>query len=161
LKPVLRRVWTKRGRRPTALSHPRYEWLYLYGFVRPLSGLVEWFVASTVDVELFSEILANFARAVGAGAQKRILLVLDGAGWHVSARLRVPDGLRLVFLPPYSPELQPAEHLWPLAREGIANQHVGTLAELEAKLTARCRTLRNDPTAIKANTLFHWWPKTA
>jgi transposase len=158
---VLRRVWTKRGRRPAATSHPRYEWLYLYGFVRPLAGLVEWFVGSTVDADLFSEILAGFARAVGAGPRKLVLLVLDGAGWHVSARLRVPDGLRLIFLPPYSPELQPAERLWPLAREGVANRHFGTLAELEAKLTARCRTLRDDPTTIKANTLFHWWPKTA
>jgi transposase len=161
LKPVLRRVWTKRGQRPMAISHPRYEWLYLYGFVRPLAGVVEWFIGSTVDTGLFSEILANFARAVGVGPTKRVLLVLDKAGWHVSAKLRVPEGLRLVFLPPYSPELQPAEHLWPLAREGIANQHFGTLADLEAKLTARCETLRNDPTTIKANTLFHWWPKTA
>ena len=161
LKPVLRRGWTKRGQRPLAIGHPRYEWLYLYGFVRPLVGLVEWFVGSTVDIDLFAEILASFARAVEAGPQKLVLLVLDGAGWHVSARLRVPDGLRLVFLPPYSPELQPAEHLWPLAREGIANQHFSTLDELEAKLTARCRALRDDPTTIKANTLFHWWPKTA
>ena len=91
LKPVLRRVWAKTGQRPAAIGHPRYEWLYLYGFVRPLSGLVEWFVGSTVDVDLFSEILARFARAVGAGPHKLVLLVLDGAGWHVSARLRVPE----------------------------------------------------------------------
>ena len=154
-------MWTKRGQRPLAIRHPRDKGLYLYGFVRPLVGIVEWFIGSTVDTDLFSQILANFARAVGAGPTKLVLLVLDKAGWHVSAKLRVPDGLRLVFLPPYSPELQPAEHLWPLAREGIANQHFDTLADLEAKLTARCHTLRNDPTTIKMNTLFHWWPKTA
>jgi putative transposase len=38
------------------------------------------------------------------------VLVLDWAGWHASARLRVPEHVHLLFLPPYSPELQPAEH---------------------------------------------------
>ena len=120
---MLRRVWTKRGRRPTALSHPRYEWLYLYGFVHPASGAVHWFSGSTVDTDRFAESLAGFARAAGAGSKKLILLVLDGAGWHGSPDLAVPEGIRLVFLPSYSPELQPAEHLWPLTNEAIANQH--------------------------------------
>jgi hypothetical protein len=55
LKPVLRRVWTKRGQRPLAIRHPRDKGLYLYGFVRPLVGIVEWFIGSTVDPDLVSE----------------------------------------------------------------------------------------------------------
>ena len=46
-----------------------------------------------------------------------ILLVLDNAGWHGPANLKVPDGIRLIHLPPYSPELQPAETLWSVVDE--------------------------------------------
>ncbi len=72
----------------------------------------------------------------------------------------MPNGIRLVYLPPYTPELQPAEHLWPLVDEPVANRHFATLADLDAVLAGRCRTLRNDRNLIAANTRFHWWPKT-
>jgi hypothetical protein len=52
LKPVLRRQWAPKGQRPVAVGHPRYEWLYLYGFVHPGTGEVVWFVCSTVDAAL-------------------------------------------------------------------------------------------------------------
>jgi hypothetical protein len=147
------------------VAHPRDKWLSLYAFVHPTSGAVEWFTGSTVDAALFSAVLARFAAAaaaaVGAGPRKLILLVLDGAGWHVSADLVVPEGIRLIFLPPYSPELQPAEHLWPLTKEAIANRLFTTIHQLDQALAARCRTLTAQPDLLKANTLFHWWPKAA
>src|SRR5881392_3495410 len=55
-RPVLRRQWAPKGRRPIAVGHPRYEWLYLYGFVHPDTGEVVWFVCSTVDAELLSAV---------------------------------------------------------------------------------------------------------
>jgi hypothetical protein len=67
--------------------------------------------AETIDSELFSLALEEFAREVGAGPRKTILVVLDGAGWHTATDLRVPDGIVLVPQPPYTPEMQPAEHL--------------------------------------------------
>jgi hypothetical protein len=54
--------------------------------------------------------------------------VLDNAGWHGPEGLAVPEGISLVFLPPYSPELQPAERLWPLVDEPIVNRHFASLA---------------------------------
>ena len=95
LKPVLRRQWAPRGQRPVAVGHPRYEWLYLYGFVHPATGEVVWFVCSTVDAELLGAVLAAFAAAVGAREGKLIVLVLDNAGWHVSGDLVVPKGIEL------------------------------------------------------------------
>ena len=67
--------------------------------------------------------LAAFARAVGAGPKKLIVSVLDQAGWHASAKLRVSEHVHRLFLPPYSPELQPAEHLWPLTNAALGNGH--------------------------------------
>src|SRR3954453_17297411 len=158
LRPVLRRQWAPKGQRPIAVGHPRYEWLYLYGFVHPGTGEVVWFICTTVDAELLSAVLAAFAATVGAGEGKLVILVLDNAGWHVSGDLVVPPGIELAFLPSYTPELQPAEHLWPLADEAVANKHFATLKDLDAALSERCRTLADMPEVIKAATRFAWWP---
>ena len=84
--------------------------------------------------------------------------MLDNAGWHGPKGLAVPDGVTLVFLPPHSPELQPAERLWPLVDEPVANRHFATLDDLDAVVAERCRRL--DPTMIKPHTHFHWWPNS-
>ena len=102
--------------------------------------------------------LASFAAEVGAGPDKHVILVLDGAGWHVAKDLVVPEGVELMFLPPYSPQIQPAERLWPLTNEPIVNEYFETLEELDEVLAERCRILADDPDQIKAHTLFEWWP---
>src|SRR3954470_10219014 len=158
LKPVIRRVWARRGQRPLALGHHRFQWLYVFGFVRPATGEVVWFLADAVNTAMFSEILAAFAREVGAGPDNLVVLVLDGAGWHVATDLVVPEGIHLEFLPPYSPELQPAEHLWPLINEPLANRHFTTLADLDQALGERCCDLADDDDRIRSSTQFHWWP---
>jgi transposase len=90
---------------------------------------------------------------------KHIILVLDGAGWHVAKDLEVPEGVELMFLPPYSPQIQPAERLWPLTNEPIVNEYFETLEELDEVLAERCRILADDQDQIRAHTLFEWWPQ--
>jgi transposase len=157
LKPILRRVWAPKGQRPIALGHHRYKWLYVTAFVQPISGEVFWYVSNGISKPFFAALLALFAREAGAGRDRIIVLELDNAGWHTEPNLVVPDGIRLVYLPPYSPELQPAEHLWPVLDEPLANQYFETLADLEHVVTERCRVLNGDQ--LKPGTNFHWWPK--
>jgi hypothetical protein len=137
----------------------RYQWLYLYGFVQPQSGRTFWLVLPQVNTLVFNIALQEFARDVGAGADKQIMLVMDGAGWHTSEEVVVPAGIHLIQLPAYSPELQPAEKLWPLSNEGIANQHFADLDGLEEAQVERCRVLLEQPELISSYTLFNWWPK--
>ncbi|MEO0852810.1 MAG: IS630 family transposase [Cyanobacteria bacterium J06648_11] len=158
LQPIVRKVWAPIAERPIAPVNPRYQWTYLYGFVHPQTGVTEWLILPRVNVEWFNRALKEFASAVGAGADKRILLVLDGAGWHRSHHLEVPEGIHLEFLPPYSPQLQPAERLWSLADEAIANQCFDSLDELEDMLAARCCQLLECQQQIQALTYYHWWP---
>lgn len=127
--------------------------------MRPASGEVVWFIANAIDAAMFSALLEAFAREIGAGPDKYVILVLDGAGSHVAKDLEIPDGLELMFLPAYSPELQPAEHLWPLTDEALANVHFETLEDLQEILSERCCILADDPDQISANTLFEWWPR--
>lgn len=108
---------------------------------------------------LFSRILAAFARE--AGADKRVLLVLDGVGWHGAGEVEILPSVTLEFLPRYSPELQPAERVWPLINEAVANTHFDNLAAVDQALAARYCALANDPERLKAITWFHWWPQFA
>jgi transposase len=96
--------------------------LSVTAFVQPISGEVFWYVSNGVSKPFFAARLALFAREAGAGRERILVLGLDSAGWHTAPNLVVPDGIRLADLPPYSPELQPAEHLWPIlsiAREDV------------------------------------------
>ena len=92
---------------------------------------------------------------------RRIVLQLDKAGWHTPENLPVPDGIRLVYQPARTPELQPAEHLWPLVDEPLANKYFDTIDDLDAVVALRCRDLNFDRTLIAQHTGFHWWPKSA
>lgn len=161
LKPVVRRVWAPVGERPTARAKRGYEWTYLYGFVRPESGEVFWLILPTVNAELFSMALREFAKEVGAGKGKRVLLVLDRAGWHTGKEVEVPEGVHLEFLPSASPELQPAERLWPLTNEALANRPFEGIEELEETLVERCVELLDQAGTIRGLTSYHWWPQAA
>jgi transposase len=158
LKPILRKVWTLPGQRPFAPVEHRYEWRYLVGFVHLASGRTVWHLATTVNIELFSVELEAFAQQVGAGPTKQIVLLLDGAGWHDSPKVRVPEHVHLLFLPPHSPELQPAEHLWLLTNTVLANRHFASIEELEDAQAERCIALQDRPDLIRSATRFHWWP---
>ncbi len=139
-----------------------------------MSGETVWYLSNGIDKPFFAELLKAFARETGAGRERIIVIVLDQAGWHGPENLPVPDGIRLVFQPSYSPQLQPAEHLWPLVDEPLVNRHFATIDDLDAAVAKRCCTLQRDDAAvakrcctlqrdqntIAGSTKFHWWPKS-
>jgi len=117
------------------------------------------FIWSSVSTDIMNATLAAFAAEVGAGPNHRVVLVIDGAGWHTSSKVVVPEGVHLVFLPPYSPELQPAERLFPLINEALANRTFESIDHLTKVLERRLDALDRDPLLISDHTRFHWWPK--
>ena len=139
--------------------------LHLYAFARPKTGGAHWLILPTVNAEVFSLALENFAKEIGAGTRKRILLlVLDRAGWHTAKKkLRVPEEIHLLeFLPSRSPELQPSERPWPfLSDEAVANRHFEEIEELEEAMAARCVALGDRPEVIRSYIHYHWWPNAA
>ena len=159
LKPILKRVYVPEGETPIANVNWRYQWLWLYAFVHPKTGETYWWILPYVNTQLFNKVLADFAHQFKLGANKHILLAVDGAGWHTSSDIKLPLGLHLTFLPPYSPELQPAERLWTLVDEPIANQYFETLDDLEEVLFHRCQSLLQQQELIRGLTGFHWWTK--
>jgi hypothetical protein len=67
-------------------------------------------ITPTADTALMNTFLAGLSGTLAS--DEHAVLVLDNAGWHVAKALRVPDNVTLLFLPAYSPELNPAERLW-------------------------------------------------
>ena len=161
LKPVLRREWVDEYSRGTAQVNWRFKWLWLYGFVQPNTGETYWWILPFVKTELFNKVLEDFAEHFQIGQKKRVVLVIDNAGWHTSKDLKIPEGIHLYNMPAHAPELQPAERLWPLTNEAIANRTFENLQELEAVLFARCKKLLNMKELIRGLTNFYWWPQAS
>lgn len=86
-----------------------------------------------------------------------IFMFADGPGWHRGADLRVPGNIRLVSLPPYSPELNLAEHLWDEIREKwFANVVFQDMEGVEDRLLDALIALENDPDRVQGLTGFDW-----
>ena len=157
LKPITRRVWWPKGHRPRSGGRTRYEWLYVYGFARPATGETFTVLLPRVNVERMADALAAFAAHADPGGTKVLVLVVDNAGWHRAKRLAVPGNVRLHFLPPCTPELQPVEPFWALVREAVANDTFDRLADLRRRVARRrCRRLAGDPPTVKGAIGFRW-----
>lgn len=160
LKPILRKVWARKGARPIVTVEHCYKWTYLYAFVRAQTGQSFWLLAPSVNITTYNRILEEFAKAQGLGPTKQIAIVVDRAGWHRSAKVKIPEGLHFIFLPPSSPELQPAERLWQLSDQVLVNRHFADLDQLEQAQVERCHWLYHQHQLLQSHTLFHWWPRT-
>jgi hypothetical protein len=100
--------------------------------------------------------LQQFARWADPGGTKLLVVLIDGAGWHIAKRLAVPPNMVLHRLPQCTPELQPAEPLWPLVREAVANEGYDELSTMEPVLVDRCRWLIDHPEVVRGAVDFAW-----
>jgi transposase len=84
-------------------------------------------------------------------------MFVDGAGWHTTKELTLPKNLRVAFLPPYSPELNPAEHLWDCIRENwFQNKTFNSLDAVEDTLVEALVSLEKDQSRVQSHTGFSW-----
>ncbi len=93
----------------------RYASAWLYGAVRPGTDEAFALVMTEVGAAAMQAFLDRFAATLRNGVHAA--LMLDGAGWHTAGAIVVPDNVSLVFLPPYSPQLNPVERVWLHLRE--------------------------------------------
>lgn len=86
--------------------------------------------------------MRNFSEALGG---LECILVLDGAGWHKSKELQVPENVEIVYLPPYCPELNPVERLWLYIKQNILrNKIYETIEDLEEAVCSFISALHKD-----------------
>ena len=107
--------WWRRGERPPGVQQLGYLWAYIFTAIRPATGEDVTLVLPTINTAAMQVFLDHVAAS--RPADVHLVMVLDGAGWHVSRALVVPPAISLVVLPPYSPELNPVERVWLYLRE--------------------------------------------
>lgn len=149
-----RRCWAPRGVRPQVGARIVREYTYAFAALSPHDGTLDTLVLPEVNAFAMSVFLAEVAQR---HPHDDILMVLDGAGWHRAKDLRIPENLRLLPLPPYSPELNPVEHLWEEIREKwFPNLVFDSLTGVEDRLVEALAALENSPQRVARIAGFDW-----
>jgi transposase len=147
-----RPCWAPTGIRPEVAAQLIREYIYLYGAVAPKDGTCVYLIMPTSNTACFQIFLDILARKF---ARQDILLVLDGAPNHRCGDLTLPDNISLLFLPPYSPELNPKENLWDEIREKIfKNYALKSIGAVRAKLKQAILYIERNPKTVKSITSF-------
>lgn len=109
LQPDVARLWAQRGKRAVVPVKTGYKNFYLYAAVDPKQGECFILELPRVDTDMINLYLAELSKSF---PDKNILLIWDQAGYHRSKELNLPINIKIEYLPPYSPELNPTERLW-------------------------------------------------
>ena len=148
----IRPCWAPVGVRPEVAAQLIREYIYLYGAVSPGDGTCVYLIMPTSNTASFQAFLDSLARRF---ARQDILLVLDGAPNHRSGELAVPDNITLLYLPPYSPELNPKENLWDEIREKIfKNYALKSMDAVRAKLKQAILYIERNAELVRSITSF-------
>ena len=148
-----RRVWGLPNFRPVVPTQQKYEWGFVYGAVTVGLSRAEFLLTETMDQPHSQQ----FYRQIGSSDPAAVhVLIQDGAGFHLrDGDARLPDNVRIITLPAYSPELNPIEGLWDQVKDGLCNQVFNTLAELEVVLRAELQRFWQDARRVRS-LIFHW-----
>jgi hypothetical protein len=149
------RQWARRGTRPRQPADQRYESAYLFGAICPARGIGAGLTMPFADTEAMQHHLDEISLHVARGAHA--VLLLDRAGWHTTARLKLPANLTLIFLPSRAPELNPVENVWQYMRANWLSNRV--FDGYEAIVDAACdawRKLLSEPETITSIGMRDW-----
>ena len=144
--------WCKKGMRPSVPCHHIREYRYTYGAVEPRTGEAFFLIMPYCNTDCMNVFLKQLSDSYPKG---KIVLVCDGAAWHKSKGLSIPHNIRLVFIPPYTPEMNPIEQIWREIRtQGFRNEIFASLDKVVDRLCETIQNLTKD--TIKSITGRNW-----
>ena len=130
--------WFPKGIRTSVSVKLGFENFYVYSAVSPKTGKDCSLLMPYVNSTCMNIFLEHMEQELGG---EEILLVMDGAGWHKSKGLKIPKNIEIIYLPPYSPELNPVERLWLYIKQHtIKNKIYKTISLLEDSI---CDFIKN------------------
>lgn len=130
------------------------ESVYAYATVSVSDGRLDTLIMPHVNRVCMQIFLDEVASRY---SEERLLMILDGAGWHRESCLNIPASMRLVSLPPYSPGLHPVEHIWDEMREQyFGNLVFDSLDALEDHLETALRSMELDQPRVKSIVAWSW-----
>ena len=147
LLPVIRRVWGRRGVRIHVPYATRYQWGYLHEAMEvDGANKLELLFTPCIDQDVHALFLRQISQTEPAALH---VVIQDQAGFHLPEDdARLPANLRLLPLPPYSPELNPVEKLGDLVKDEVCNRLYPSLRKLEDRIIAALRPWRSDPAKV-------------
>ena len=146
--------WAPKGVRPRVPLQRVREYTHVYSAVCPKDGTSFSMILPYADTDMMLLFLCEFTAYFRAC---RIVMVLDGAAWHKGQALHTFDNLRLLYQPPNSPEVNPAEHLWDHLRENYCgNRYWESLDDLEQALNMALEEVTCKPDELQPIVGFHW-----
>lgn len=128
LMPIIRRRITIKGVKPIQKVHHKFDNYYVYGAVEPISGDSFFLEMPYLNSDCFQIFLDEFHASY---PDDFIIMPLDNGAFHKAKKLMIPDNILLLFIPPYSPELNPIERLWQDIKDEISCCVYETLDELK------------------------------
>lgn len=148
----VRSCWCPLGSRPTVPKQQVRQYVYAYAAVAPCLGQMTCLIlpyANTSMMNLFLEqVSVEFSKYF-------IIMQVDRASWHRSHYLKVPENIRLIFQPAYSPKLMPVEHIWEDIRENHFYNHAfKSIDKVEEKLSEGLLELCAEPERLCSLTFF-------
>jgi hypothetical protein len=150
----IRACWAPPKVRPKVARQVVRQSVYAFAAVAPLAGEMVSMVSPRCHTIAMSQFILEM---LAAWPDRRLLLFLDGAGWHKSKQLPVPERMRLEYLPPYTPECNPSEHIWDEVREkGFSNDLFATLDGVEVRLKTELEKLGCHQDQLASLTGFSW-----
>lgn len=147
-----KRCWCVKGMRPSTPCHHIREYRYAYGAVEPRTGESCFWVMPYCNTQWMNAFLTQLSTQY---ADDIILLVCDGARWHKSAGLIIPENIQITYIPPYTPEMNPIEQIWKeIRKRGFKNEVFPSLEKVVYRL---CETIKNLPAStIRSITGRQW-----
>ena len=148
------RCWAPPGIRPQCPSQIIREYLYAYSAVSPSDGAIDSLTAPYAD----SSVMGIFLDQVSKRFEDEfIIMFMDKAAWHTTGKLQIPKNMTLMFLPPYSPQLNPVEHLWKEIREKFfANRVFSSINAVEDQLFDALVYMNSHPDVVQSFAGFSW-----
>ena len=144
--------WCKKGKRPTVPCHHIREYKYAYGAVEPLTGENFFLTLPYCNTDCMNVFLEKLSEEY---KEDKILLVCDGASWHKSKGLKIPENIEIIHIPPYTPEMNPIEQIWKQIRAmGFKNECFNSLKDVEERLGQTIRSLTHE--MVKCITHRDW-----
>ena len=121
-KNKITRRWARRGTRPSAPRDQRTASTYIFGAICPEEGKAVGLILPWCNIAAMNRHLAAISADIAPG--RHAALLLDQAGWHLSAKLVVPDNITIVPLPAKCPELNPQENIWQFMRDNWLSNRI-------------------------------------
>ena len=147
-----KRCWCQKGIRPSTPCHHIREYRYVFGAVDPISGDNFFLIMPKCDTVCTNIFLNKLSEKF---PQDNILLICDGAAWHKTKQLKIPDNIKITFIPPYTPEMNPIEQIWKEIRKiGFKNECFNKLDDVVDRLCDVICSLT--PEIIKSITGRKW-----